>query len=219
ENADDYFNAGDPSVIESTPEYVVHPPLGKWLIGIGIDIFGADDSFGWRFSVAIIGSLTIFLIGVIAWKLFRSAFFACVAAGLLSVDGEHFVHSRTSLLDIVLMAFVLLAFYFVLLDREQVTKRLASWSKRTSTTSEPTPAEATSSPQTSSPAEATVQSAPTPEATASPAASAADASAPARVRERRRRRDEMNFGPRLGVRPWIIAAGISVGLAMGVKWS
>src|SRR5699024_6002608 len=39
------------------------------------------------------------------------------------------------------------------------------------------------------------------------------------VRERRRRRDEMNFGPRLGVRPWIIAAGISVGLAMGVKWS
>ena len=229
ENADDYFNAGDPSVIESTPEYVVHPPLGKWLIGIGIDIFGADDSFGWRFSVAIIGSLTIFLIGVIAWKLFRSGFFACVAAGLLSVDGEHFVHSRTSLLDIVLMAFVLLAFYFVLLDREQVTKRLASWSKRTSTTSEPTPAEATarttptvestSSPQTSSSAEATVQSAPTAEATASPAASAADASASARVRERRRRRDEMNFGPRLGVRPWIIAAGISVGLAMGVKWS
>src|SRR5699024_3073284 len=197
ENADDYFNAGDPSVIEPTPEYVVHPPLGKWLIGIGIDIFGADDSFGWRFSVAIIGSLTIFLIGVIAWKLFRSAFFACVAAGLLSVDGEHFVHSRTSLLDIMLMAFVLLAFYFVLLDREQVTKRLASWSKRTSTTSEPTPAEAT----------------------ASPAADAADASAPARVRERRRRRDEMNFGPRLGVRPWIIAAGISEGLAMGVKWS
>src|SRR5699024_10803254 len=136
-----------------------------------------------------------------------SAFFACVAAGLLSVDGEHFVHSRTSLLDIVLMAFVLLAFYFVLLDREQVTKRLASWSKRTSTTSEPTPAEATA------------RTTPTAQATASPAASAADASASARVRERRRRRDEMNFGPRLGVRPWIIAAGISVGLAMGVKWS
>src|SRR5699024_4015347 len=64
-----------------------------------------------------------------------------------------------------------------------------------------------SSPQSSSSAAAT----------ASPAATAA--SAPARVRERRRRRDEMNFGPRLGVRPWIIAAGISVGLAMGVKWS
>src|SRR5699024_2181733 len=161
--------------------------------------------FGWRFSVAIIGSLTIFLIGVIAWKLFRSGLFACVAAGLLSVDGEHFVHSRTSLLDIVLMAFVLLAFYFVLLDREQVTERLPSWPTRTSTTSDPPAAEApagttptvesTSSPQTPSAAETTVQSAPTDEGTAAPAASAADASASARVRQRRRRRDEMNFGP------------------------
>src|SRR5699024_11246460 len=142
------------------------------------------------------------------------------AACLLSVDGERFVHSRTSLLYLLLMAFVLLAFYFVRLDREQVTWRLASWSKRTSTTSEPTPAEATarttptaeatSSPQTPSPAEATARTAPTPETTASPAASAADASAPARARERRRRRDEMNFGPRLGVRPWVIAAGIIV---------
>src|SRR5699024_4699021 len=158
-------------------------------------------------------------------------------------------HSRTSLLDIVLMAFVLLAFYFVLLDREQVTKRLANWSKGTSTTSMPTPAEATaqstpiaeaSTPPAAS-AEATTppaataeattppaataeatsspQSSSSAEATASPAATAASGDAPARVRERRRRRDEMNFGPRLGVRPWIIAAGISVGLAMGVKWS
>ncbi|UVI35214.1 dolichyl-phosphate-mannose--protein mannosyltransferase [Brevibacterium spongiae] len=173
EKADDHFNAGDPSVIEPDPEYVVHPPLGKWIIGWGIDLFGADDSFGWRFSVAIVGTLTIFLIGVIAWKLFRSAFFACVAAGLLAVDGEHFVHSRTSLLDIVLMAFILLAFFFIVLDREHVTKRLAAWTQRTD-------------------------------------------------RERRhdrKTRDEINFGPRLGVRPWIIAAGISIGLAMGVKWS
>ncbi|WP_209371614.1 dolichyl-phosphate-mannose--protein mannosyltransferase [Brevibacterium renqingii] len=191
ENADDSFNAGDPSVIEPTPEYVVHPPLGKWLIGIGIDLFGADDSFGWRFSVAIIGTLTIFLIGVIAWKLFRSAFFACVAAGLLSIDGEHFVHSRTSLLDIVLMAFVLLAFFFVLLDREQVTKRLARW---TPSTADPHRSE-------------------------SPVAEAAPPTAAARRRRDRKERDEINFGPRLGVRPWIIAAGISVGLAMGVKWS
>lgn len=177
ENADDAFNAGDPSVIESTPEYVVHPPLGKWIIGAGIHLFGADDSFGWRFSVAIVGTLTIFLMGFIAWKLFRSAFFACVAAGLLSIDGEHFVHSRTSLLDIVLMAFVLLAFAFIVVDREFVTKKLARYT--------------------------------------------ASGSPPERSRDRRPlpRKDLINFGPRLGVRPWLIAAGISLGLAMGVKWS
>ncbi|MDN6178289.1 MAG: phospholipid carrier-dependent glycosyltransferase, partial [Micrococcaceae bacterium] len=197
ENADDAFNAGDPSVIESTPEYVVHPPLGKWIIGAGIHLFGADDSFGWRFSVAIVGTLTIFLMGFLAWKLLRSAFFACVAAGLLSIDGEHFVHSRTSLLDIVLMAFVLLAFTFIVLDREFVTKRLAQWAKAPP-------------PTTSSPAEAVVASSTGP--TAGP-------SAKARARRPSRRKDLLNFGPRLGVRPWLIAAGISSGLAMGVKWS
>ncbi|GAA3828652.1 hypothetical protein KACC15558_05650 [Brevibacterium ammoniilyticum] len=211
ENADASFNAGDPSVIESAPEYVVHPPLGKWIIGLGIDLFGADDSFGWRFSVAIVGTLTVFLMGLVAWKLFRSAFFACVAAGLLSIDGEHFVHSRTSLLDIVLMAFILLAFYLLLLDREQVTKRLARWAADV----DHPPAEATaaSAPDPDSASASTAESATTTTATT--------ATAPTRGRKSpaARRADLINFGPRLGARPWLIAAGISLGLATGVKWS
>ncbi|WP_213018579.1 phospholipid carrier-dependent glycosyltransferase [Brevibacterium sp. RIT 803] len=198
ENADESFNAGDPSVIESTPEYVVHPPLGKWIIGAGIHLFGADDSFGWRFSVAIVGTLTIFLMGFIAWKLFRSAFFACVAAGLLSIDGEHFVHSRTSLLDIILMAFVLLAFAFIVIDREFVTMRLARF-----TASVAPPADSSK------------------EQASDPASDQASDQASERSRDRHpsRSKDLINFGPRLGVRPWLIAAGISLGLAMGVKWS
>ncbi|WP_240812010.1 dolichyl-phosphate-mannose--protein mannosyltransferase [Brevibacterium linens] len=243
ENADDSFNAGDPSVIEPTPEYVVHPPLGKWLIGWGIDVFGADDSFGWRFTVAIIGTLTIFFLGVIAWKLFRSAFFACVAAGLLAIDGEHFVHSRTSLLDIVLMAFVLLAFFFILLDREQVTKRLASWTQRTAEIDSFAPAlpqqnpdplaeAAATPPPTTAEAAVSTSSSPSkvprtfpPELSesisAAPVTEAAPPTAAARRRRRRRTRsrDVINFGPRLGARPWIFAAGISLGLATGVKWS
>src|SRR5699024_4442557 len=120
-------------------------------------------------------------------------------------------------------------FYFVLLDREQTTKRLANWSKGTSTTSMPTPAEATAQstpsaeattpPPTTAEATSSPQSSSSAEATESPATTASSGDSSARVRERRRRRDQMNFGPRLGVRPWIIAAGISVGLAMGVKWS
>ncbi|WP_258313748.1 dolichyl-phosphate-mannose--protein mannosyltransferase [Brevibacterium aurantiacum] len=200
ENADDSFNAGDPSVIESTPEYVVHPPLGKWIIGAGIHLFGADDSFGWRFSVAIVGTLTIFLMGFIAWKLFRSAFFACVAAGLLSIDGEHFVHSRTSLLDIVLMAFVLLAFAFIILDREFVTKRLATYTASIRPPDRSRSYALTPDSERRTPTEAV-------------------ATSRARVRRPSRGKDLINFGPRLGVRPWLIAAGISLGLAMGVKWS
>lgn len=198
EGADTFFNAGDPSIIENTPEYVVHPPLGKWVIGLGIDLFGADDSFGWRFSVAVVGTLTIFLTGYIAWKLLRSPFFACVAAVLIAVDGEHFVHSRTSLLDIVLMAFVLLGFAFLILDREQITKRLVKWAKAP-------PLAEVSAASSSSLAEAP--------ATSPRSRTKADA------RLRRRRADELSYGPRLGVRWWLIAAGISLGLAMGVKWS
>ncbi|WP_209043904.1 dolichyl-phosphate-mannose--protein mannosyltransferase [Brevibacterium marinum] len=208
ENADESFNAGDPSVIESTPEYVVHPPLGKWIIGAGVHLFGADDSFGWRFSVAIVGTLTIFLMGFIAWKMFRSAFFACVAAGLLSIDGEHFVHSRTSLLDIVLMAFVLLAFAFIVADREFVTKRLATWAK-------PPPQEA--DPPAEAVAASTAQDArPSPQQHRLSSQHHLPSRRDARLS---RRKDLTNFGPRLGVRPWLIAAGISLGLAMGVKWS
>lgn len=239
ENADDSFNAGDPSVIESTPEYVVHPPLGKWIIGAGIHLFGADDSFGWRFSVAIVGTLTIFLMGFIAWKLFRSAFFACVAAGLLSIDGEHFVHSRTSLLDIILMAFVLLAFAFIVLDREFVTKRLARFTASvappdrsrsyslTPASERRTPAEAVEASPAAPNAESSEAAARPPESAGAPPASSGDSSAtssaglPVRGRDRHpsRSKDLINFGPRLGVRPWLIAAGISLGLAMGVKWS
>jgi 4-amino-4-deoxy-L-arabinose transferase-like glycosyltransferase len=43
----------------SAPEFIVHPPVGKWLIGAGIAIFG-DNEFGWRFATALIGTLLIF---------------------------------------------------------------------------------------------------------------------------------------------------------------
>ncbi len=53
-------------------EFVVHPPLGKWMIAAGIKVFG-DDSFGWRFTTALVGSLMILLIALIAHKLFRNS--------------------------------------------------------------------------------------------------------------------------------------------------
>ena len=42
------------------PEFIVHPPVGKWAIAAGIKIFG-DNSFGWRFSAALVGTLSILL--------------------------------------------------------------------------------------------------------------------------------------------------------------
>ena len=98
------------------PEFIVHPPVGKWAIAAGIKIFG-DNSFGWRFSAALVGTLSILLIFLVARRLFHSYFLALLAAALTAIDGLHIVMSRTALLDIFLMFFILLGFLLVLYER------------------------------------------------------------------------------------------------------
>ena len=94
-------------------EFVVHPPLGKWLIGIGIKLFG-NNEFGWRVIAALAGSASVLLIYLIVQRLFKSLFLSNIAAALFALDGLHLVMSRVALLDIFLMFFILLTFYLIL---------------------------------------------------------------------------------------------------------
>ncbi len=126
EKANDAFIAGNPGVLLDSPEYVVHPPVGKWMIAAGMWLFGPESSFGWRFGAALTGTLSIFLLALIAQKLFRSLTLGAVAGVLLAVDGHHLVMSRTSLLDIFLMFWVLAAFGALLMDRDDGRRRLAA---------------------------------------------------------------------------------------------
>ena len=125
DKANDSFVAGNPGVLLDSPEYVVHPPVGKWMIAGGMWLFGPDNPFGWRFGAALTGTLSIFLLALIAQKLFRSLTLGAVAGVLLAVDGHHLVMSRTSLLDIFLMFWILAAFGALLLDRDDGRRRLA----------------------------------------------------------------------------------------------
>jgi dolichyl-phosphate-mannose-protein mannosyltransferase len=125
EKANDSFIAGNPGVLLDTPEYVVHPPVGKWMIASGMWLFGPDNPFGWRFGAALTGTLSIFLLALIAQKLLGSLTLGAVAGVLLAIDGHHLVMSRTSLLDIFLMFWVLAAFGALLLDRHDGRRRLA----------------------------------------------------------------------------------------------
>ena len=112
-NAASLINDGVELNAQGDAEFVVHPPLGKWLIGLGIRAFG-DNEFGWRISAALVGSASVLLIFMITKSLFNSLFLSNTAAALMSLDGLHLVMSRVALLDIFLMFFILLAFYLVL---------------------------------------------------------------------------------------------------------
>ena len=105
-------------------EYVVQPEVGKLLIAVGEWLFGLNP-FGWRFASAVFGSLAILLICRIARRMTRSTLLGCVAGLLMSLDGLEFVLSRTGILDIFLMFFVLAAFGCILIDRDVSRARLA----------------------------------------------------------------------------------------------
>ena len=121
------FEAGDTSMLGIDPEYVVHPPVGKWMIALGIQAGGGvTSSFAWRLSVAVFGTLAILMLARIARRLFASTALGTLAGLFLAVDGQAIVHSRISLLDPFVMFFALAAFGALVLDREQARRRLAA---------------------------------------------------------------------------------------------
>lgn len=120
------FEAGDVDTYLTTADYVVHPPLGKWMIALGMRALGgADDPWSWRLASAVVGVVAVVLVARIARRLFASTAMGIVAGALMAVDGAAIVHARTGLLDNMLMLWVLVAFGCLLLDREQARRRLA----------------------------------------------------------------------------------------------
>ena len=91
----------------SNPEFIVHPPVGKWLIAGGIAIFG-DNEFGWRFATALIGTILILIFARLIHVLFYSPLLTALGAALMAFDGLLLVHSRTALLDLFLTFFIVL---------------------------------------------------------------------------------------------------------------
>lgn len=165
DKANGLFTSGHQNILLHTPEFSVHPPVGKWMIALGMKLFGTDSSFGWRFAAAAVGTLSILMVARIARRLFDSNLLGATAGLLLAVDGEHFVHSRTSLLDVFVMFWALATFAAILLDRDHCRAKLATRTASAGLT------------------------------------------------------DNRDWGPRLGFRPWLVAAGVCAGLTMGTKWS
>lgn len=122
---DNVFASGDTHNWLSTAEYVVHPPIGKWCIALGLQLFGgADNAFAWRASTAIAGTIAVILLIRITLRLFHSVPIALIAGMLMSVDGVGIVMSRTGLLDNFIMVFALGAFSLLLVHRDWANTKL-----------------------------------------------------------------------------------------------
>ena len=128
--ADRQFNAGDTEIFTSAPAFVVHPPLGKWLIGLGMGWLGPDNPVGWRIATVLAGIVAVVLLMVVAKMLFRSTLLATIAGLLFAIDGNAIVMSRVALLDNFVMLFALLGFIAILLDRGWSRARLDRWLER-----------------------------------------------------------------------------------------
>jgi dolichyl-phosphate-mannose-protein mannosyltransferase len=108
----------------------VHPPLGKWLIALGIGPLGFHP-FDWRVMPALFGVAAVLLLYLLALELWGSVRWAGLASGLLALDGLHIVQSRIAMLDAFLSTFVLAGIYLVVLDLRRMRRdpqgRIERW--------------------------------------------------------------------------------------------
>ena len=108
---------------ESVYEWT-HPPLGKVLMMIGIQLFGMTP-FGWRFMGALIGVLMLPLMYLLTKQLTKSTKLSAIAMGLMALDSMHFTQTRIATIDSYAVFWIMLMYLFMIrfiqMDWKQVT--------------------------------------------------------------------------------------------------
>ncbi|NNG18263.1 phospholipid carrier-dependent glycosyltransferase [Naumannella sp. ID2617S] len=124
EGADQQVLRGDFSGMKESGSFIVHPPLGKYLIALGIKAFGFN-AFGFRIAAVFFGCALLTVVFFLTRRLARSTLIGGIAALLLSLDGLHFVMSRIALLDIFQAFFCVLGVAVLVRDRDWFREKLA----------------------------------------------------------------------------------------------
>lgn len=126
DSGDSLGSGGGAELLLDQASFVVHPPLGKWLIGIGEWAFGLN-SFGWRIMPVLFGTALVFMTIRLARRLSRSTLVGGIAGLLLAVDGLAFTMSRIALLDVFAAFFVVAGVAALAADRDWFRNRLADY--------------------------------------------------------------------------------------------
>ncbi len=94
------------------PYETTHPPLGKLIIMIGINLFGLVP-FGWRFMGTLFGVLMLPIIYCMLKNVFGKTTVAVCGAILLASDFMHFTQTRIATIDTYSVFFIILMYFFM----------------------------------------------------------------------------------------------------------
>lgn len=94
------------------PYEISHPPLGKLIIAIGIELFGMTP-FGWRFSGVLFGVLMLPVLYMLLKRMFGSTDICACATAIFAFDFMHFSQTRLATIDTYAVFFILLMYLFM----------------------------------------------------------------------------------------------------------
>ncbi len=89
-----------------------HPILGKFIIGLGIKLFG-NNALGWRIMSALAGILSLVVFAGLVQRWWRRSDLTWLATSFLGLDFLHIIHSRIGMLDMFVFLFTVLLVYVI----------------------------------------------------------------------------------------------------------
>lgn len=130
---DEAYYVGDARAMLATgvdDGFAVHPPLGKWVIALGIAVVG-DSPVGWRIGGALLAVLAVAATVELGRRLTGRIGLGVVAGALVALDGVWLTLARTAMLDAALAALVTLGTLALVIDHQRATSRASDVTVRT----------------------------------------------------------------------------------------
>lgn len=94
-----------------------HPPLSKLIMAGSMKLLG-ENSLGWRFPQAVFGTLSVFMVYLLAKRVFKDEPLALLSAFVFSLNGLLIVLSRMGMNDVYVLFFMLTSVYFFLKGKD-----------------------------------------------------------------------------------------------------
>ena len=91
---------------------ITHPPMGKNIMALGIQIFGMNP-FGWRFMGTLFGVALVPMMYLLGLKLFKKRTYAFAAAFLMMFDFMRLAQTRLATIDSYSAFFIICMYYFM----------------------------------------------------------------------------------------------------------